>query len=41
MARPCRMLAWGAGAVLVGYVALCALLYLQQRRLIYYPSSPV
>ena len=38
MARPCRMLAWGAGAVLVGYVALCALLYLQQRRLIYYPQ---
>ena len=30
MARPRRMLAWGAGAVLVVYVALCALLYLQQ-----------
>ena len=38
MARPCRMLAWGAGAVLVVYVAVCALLYLQQRRLIYYPQ---
>lgn len=34
-----RVLAWAAGAVLAGYLALCALLYLQQRRLIYYPQS--
>lgn len=38
MARPHRALAWGAGAALAAYVALCALLYLQQRRLIYYPQ---
>ena len=38
MARPQRMLAWMAGAALAAYVALCALLYLQQRRLIYYPQ---
>jgi pimeloyl-ACP methyl ester carboxylesterase len=38
MARPHRVLAWSAGAALAAYVALCALLYLQQRRLIYYPQ---
>ena len=38
MGRPQRMLAWAAAAVLATYIALCALLYLQQRRLIYYPQ---
>src|SRR5690606_39149930 len=33
-----RMLLWGALAVLAVYLALCALLYVQQRRLIYYPQ---
>ena len=33
-----RMLLWGALAVLAIYLALCALLYVQQRRLIYYPQ---
>ena len=34
-----RVLLWGALAVLAIYLALCALLYTQQRRLIYYPQS--
>lgn len=38
MARTRRMLAWIAGALLATYLALCVLLYLQQRRLIYYPQ---
>jgi len=38
MGRPQRMLAWIAGALLATYIALCALLYLQQRRLIYFPQ---
>lgn len=33
-----RMLLWVALALLAVYLALCALLYLQQRRLIYYPQ---
>jgi pimeloyl-ACP methyl ester carboxylesterase len=33
-----RMLLWGAVAALAVYLALCALLYVQQRRLIYYPQ---
>lgn len=33
-----RMLAWVAIAIAAVYLALCALLYVQQRRLIYYPQ---
>lgn len=33
-----RVLAWITAAVAVVYLALCALLYVQQRRLIYYPQ---
>lgn len=33
-----RMLAWAAIAVAAVYLALCVLLYVQQRRLIYYPQ---
>lgn len=33
-----RMLVWVAMAIAVVYLALCALLYVQQRRLIYYPQ---
>ncbi len=33
-----RMLAWVAVALAVVYLALCVLLYVQQRRLIYYPQ---
>lgn len=36
--RARRMMAWLLGLAIVGYLALCALLYLQQRRLIYYPQ---
>ncbi|SFV26332.1 hypothetical protein SAMN05428990_0262 [Pseudoxanthomonas sp. YR558] len=38
MGRPQRMLAWAAAALLATYIAMCALLYLQQRRLIYFPQ---
>lgn len=33
-----RVFAWIAGLLVAGYLALCALLYLQQRRLVYYPQ---
>lgn len=33
------MLAWIVGGALAAYVALCVLLYAQQRRLIYYPQA--
>jgi len=33
-----RMLVWFVALALTAYLALCALLYLQQRRLIYYPQ---
>ena len=38
MARARRMLAWVAGVLLATYLTLCVLLYVQQRRLIYYPQ---
>ena len=37
--RMWRVLLWIAGAAIAGYLAVCALLYFQQRRLIYYPQS--
>ena len=36
--RARRMLAWLLGLAICAYLAICALLYLQQRRLIYYPQ---
>ena len=36
--RARRVMAWLLGLAIVAYLAVCALLYAQQRRLIYFPQ---